>query len=265
MWGRVRFRAVHVPRWRWVWAVAVILLGLAVTDGLHRPLDALPVAVPVQPRTMLREEPIYTVPVREKWISFAVNIDWGGELLPRMLQLFEDRHATVTFFPTGRWAAMEPELVRELVRAGHELGNHGYRHDHPKSLGNEALRDHIVRNQRLLEDLTGVTTTLYAPPYGEVDARIAAVSAQTGHWTVMWTIDTIDWQRPNPDVIVRRVVPNVQPGAIVLMHPTEPTLAALPTMLDMLLADGWSVVPVGVLLERALSMQPSGSDASPRE
>lgn len=262
--GTVRFRVIRLPRMGWWWALLAVLLGLAVSDGLDRPLAALPVAVPTTSRPVMRDQPIYTVPVKEKLISFAVNVDWGGELLPRMLELFEKHGARVTFFPTGRWASMEPELVREIVRAGHELGNHGYRHDHPKALGDDALRDHIVSNQRLLQQLTGVTTTLYAPPYGEVDARIASVSAATGHWTIMWTIDTIDWQRPNPDVIVRRVVPKVQPGAIVLMHPTEPTLAALPTMLVALQADGWTVVPVGVLLERALAAQAASTGPTSR-
>jgi len=51
---------------------------------------------------------------------------------------------------------------------------------------------------------------------------------------------------------VDRVLSRVQPGAIVLMHPTEPTLIALPVILDRLLADGWRVVPVGELLRAAV-------------
>lgn len=258
--GSVRFKALNVSKaakWRGLLVMALAALAyVAAVPGDVQPV--IPVAGPMPARPVMRTDPIYTLPVNERLVSFAVNIDWGGEFLPRMLEVFESRGIKVTFFPTGRWAGLEPELTRELVRAGHELGNHGFRHDHPKSLGDAALRDHIVRNQQLLKDLTGVTTRLYAPPYGEVDGRVARISAESDHWTIMWTVDTVDWQRPSPEVIVRRVVPKVQPGAIVLMHPTEPTVAALPTMVDMLLADGWMIVPVGMMLDHALEKQ-SGS------
>lgn len=245
----VTIRVVNVSRWT-SWAV-VVLFGLAVWGALQ--LDGHITAVPASaPRALRPEEPVYTVPVEERILSFAVNVDWGSEWLPAMLDLFDERDVKVTFFPTGRWAELEPELVKELVRRGHELGNHGYRHDHPKQLDDASLRAHISRSRDLLAELTGVATRLYAPPYGEVDGRIARIAAELGHWTIMWTLDTIDWQRPAPEVIVRRVVPRAQPGAIVLMHPTEPTVAALPTMLDALADAGWRLVPVGDLLNRAV-------------
>lgn len=242
---------------------AALLVVAAAWYGAAQAPGSLRVLAPAD--ALRREAPVYRVPTQKPWVAFAVNVDWGDEVLPAMLALFEREGIQVTFFPTGRWANRAPELVRAMAAQGHEVGNHGFTHDHPKALSDQALRQMIQRNEELLFALVGEQPRLFAPPYGEVDGRIARVASELGYWTVMWTIDTIDWQRPNPDVIVRRVVPNVQPGAIVLMHPTEPTLAALPTMLDVLLADGWSVVPVGVLLERALSMQPSGSDASPRE
>lgn len=276
--GTVRFEAIVVARLMKWWTVLLLASAVVVARWpLWMPVasgppfsaengryTAVPVAMPMGPRPVHRGEPIYTMPVDERLVSFAVNVDWGAEFLPRMLQVLEEHNTKVTFFPTGRWAALEPELLRELVRAGHELGNHGYRHDRPKALGDEALREHITRSQQLLRDLTGVTTRLYAPPYGEVDARIARISAETDHWTIMWTVDTVDWQRPAPEVIVRRVVPKVQPGAIVLMHPTEPTVAALPTILDMLTAEGWTIVPVGTMLDRALTAQSeTGGRAGP--
>lgn len=249
MLGPVTIRAVNVSRWK-TWA-AVLLFGLAVWAAAK--FEGHILAVPAAaPRSLRQEEPVYTVPVQEPVMSFAVNVDWGSEWLPSMLDLFDERGVRVTFFPTGRWAEAEPELLKEIVRRGHELGNHGYRHDHPKQLDDASLRAHISRSRDLLAELTGVSTRLYAPPYGEVDARIARIAAELDHWTIMWTLDTIDWQRPAPEVVVRRIVPRAQPGAIVLMHPTEPTVAALPTMLDALVDAGWQIVPVGDLLARAL-------------
>lgn len=256
MGGRVAFRVLKATCVR-RWVVVFPLLAAAwLARSVHPGGDVLPVAAPSGPMPLRRTEPVYIVPTRERLVAFAVNVDWGTEFLPPLLDVLDERGVKVTFFPTARWAEAEPELVRELVRRGHELGNHGFRHDHPKQLNDAALRDDIVRTQRVLLELTGVETRLYAPPYGEVDSRIARIADDAGHWTIMWTLDTVDWQRPRPDVIVRRVVPRVQPGAIVLMHPTEPTLAALPTIIDQLSASAWSIVPVGTLLDAATGPRP---------
>lgn len=251
--GVVVFRAFRAERWRRFGLLALLAVGAAAAVWTAGDRRAGYEAVPVTAAPLKRGDIVYSVPTSERLISFAVNIDWGEEFLPGMLDVFEQTGVRVTFFPTGRWAGLHPETLRELLAAGHELGNHGWRHDHPKNLGDDALREHIVRNRDQLRDIAGVETVLYAPPYGEVDARIARVADESGHWTIMWTLDTIDWQRPAPSVIVQRIVPRAQPGSIVLMHPTEPTLAALPTMIQALQADGYELIPIGELIERSQS------------
>ena len=69
-----------------------------------------------------------------------------------------------------------------------------------------------------------------------------------GYKTVLWTIDTADWQRPAPTVIIDRVIERASNGALVLMHPTQPTLEALPIIIDQLLKKGFRLVTVGELL-----------------
>lgn len=247
--GVARFYAVTLRSWRpWLGVVLLLAAALAAWRG-EEPVLA-PASVPLVAGLDARK-PVYVVPVQERLISFAVNVDWGDEYLPGMLSVLAERGVRVTFFPTGRWAAGRPELLRRMVEGGHELGNHGYRHDHPKALTDQQLAELIVRNRELLAELAGVQTVLFAPPYGEVDPRIVRIAAETGHWTIMWTVDTVDWRRPPPETIVQRVLSRVQPGAIVLMHPTAPTLAALPVILDRLLSEGWRVVPVGELLAAA--------------
>lgn len=244
---------------RWAGTAAALLLAglLSVAGGPGGGPSAAPeatvvsVSVPLAPGLDPRK-PVYSVPVGERLVSFGVNVDWGDEYLPGMLAELERRAVHVTFFPTGRWARRRPDLVRTMVARGHELGNHGDQHDHPRALADDRLAELITRGREVLEETAGVRTQLFAPPYGEVDPRIARVAAETGHWTIMWTVDTVDWRRPAPEVIVDRVLSRVQPGAIVLMHPTEPTLIALPVILDRLLADGWRVVPVGELLRAAV-------------
>lgn len=231
-------------------AAAVLVVAAAWYGAMQEP-GSLGVLAPAEP--LRREQPVYRVPTDQPWVAFAINVDWGDEVLPGMLALFEREGIRVTFFPTGRWASRTPELVRQIGEGGHEVGNHGFAHDHPKALSDEALTRLIQENEELLFSLVGEQPRLFAPPYGEVDQRIARVAAGLGYWTIMWTIDTIDWQRPAPGRIVERVVPRLASGAIILMHPTEPTLEALPQILEAIRAKGMEVVPVGQLIEAGLA------------
>lgn len=194
--------------------------------------------------------PIFSAPEAGKAVSFAVNVDWGEEHLPAMLEVFERYGAQVTFFLTGSWARRHPELARALREAGHEVANHGLTHAHPKQLSDEGLTRLIIENDRLLREIVGDPSRLFAPPYGEWDARIVQHAASLGFPTVLWTLDTIDWQDPSPETIIGRVAPKISDGAIVLMHPRSNTLAALPAMLEGVAAQGYKVVSVGTLLER---------------
>lgn len=250
--GRVWFWAVRFDRFvdGALLAAAVLVVAAAWYGALNEP-RSLGVLAPTGP--LRREQPVYRVPTSRPLVAFAVNVDWGDEVLPAMLEFFDREGIRVTFFPTGRWANRAPELVREMAARGHEVGNHGLAHDHPKALSNEALTRMIQENEQILFALVGEQPRLFAPPYGEVDERIARVAADLGYWTIMWTIDTIDWQRPAPSRIVERVVPRLASGAIILMHPTEPTLQALPQILGAIRAKGFQVVPVGRLIEAGLA------------
>ena len=66
--------------------------------------------------------------------------------------------------------------------------------------------------------------------------------------TVLWSIDTVDWQNPTPQWIINRVENMTQSGAIILMHPTPVTVKALPEILTTLKEQGYEIVPLEKLL-----------------
>ena len=99
-------------------------------------------------------------------------------------------------------------------------------------------------------DATGQKPMLFAPPAGDFNKQTVAVAAELGYKTILWTLDTIDWDRPAPTVIIDRVVSRIQNGAFVLMHPTEPTAQALPLIIEQLQQRGYSIVPVSQILNQ---------------
>ena len=181
-------------------------------------------------------------------MSLTINVDWGEELVPVILKILQEKDVKATFFVTGRWAKKFPEMVQQIHHAGHEVGNHGYSHAHPNQLSAAEFQQHVKKNEEIIYQLTGQRNYLYAPPYGEYNKNVVKMTTDLGYKLIMWSADTIDWQRPSPEVIVNRVLRKAAKGGIVLMHPVKQTVEALPTIIDRLQAKDYQLVTISELL-----------------
>ncbi len=194
-------------------------------------------------------QPIYQGSREGKRLALAINIDWGEEYLPAILEDLAAKKVKVTFFVTGAWMRKNPLLLQEIVARGHEVGNHGFSHKDPTHLSDGDLVKLIEDTGILLKNLCNIEMKLFAPPAGAVNDRVAKIAASLGYETIMWTIDTIDWQRPAPEVIIDRVIGKLEPGAIILAHPTAPTQVALPKIIEISRARGYEFVTVGEIIK----------------
>jgi peptidoglycan/xylan/chitin deacetylase (PgdA/CDA1 family) len=89
---------------------------------------------------------------------------WGTEYVPAMLDLLKGKNIRITFFIGGEWAAENPELLKRMVREGHELGNHGYHHKHHSDLSFKENCQEIIMTEEVIKEIAGVKTCLFAPP-----------------------------------------------------------------------------------------------------
>lgn len=208
--------------------------------GIHFYLRAGPVS---------HSQPVYQGSGRNKEVAFTVNVFWGEEYIPQMLEILSRENVKATFFLGGSWVKKFPDLAARIAREGHEIGSHGYSHPHPDRLSkSENLRD-IRKAEEIIVQATGIKPGLYAPPYGERGPAVLQAADEASYRTILWSLDTIDWQLPPPGMIVQRVTGKVHNGAIVLMHPTAPTVRALPDIIRILKKEGYRLVTVPVLLE----------------
>lgn len=189
-------------------------------------------------------EPIFQGNTGGKMVAISVNVDWGEEFLPAMLDEFKKNNAQVTFFVTGRWAEKNPDMLQKMAQAGHSIQNHGYRHVHFNALGSEEIGAEIKKAEDIIYTITGQRPSFFASPYGEYNPRLVKAVNGIGYQYIMWSVDTIDWQKPAPETIVNRVIKKVHNDAIILMHPTEPTVKALPALLSQLQAQGYQMVTI---------------------
>lgn len=165
-------------------------------------------------------------------VCLMINVYWGTEYISEMLEVFDAYDVTTTFFIGGSWAENEPEKLAEIFNSGHEIGNHGYFHrDHDKLSYNQN-EEEIKACHTIIKTNINVAMTLFAPPSGSYNKTTLAVANSLGYTTIMWSKDTIDWRDKDSDLVFSRATKNIAGGDLVLMHPTQHTLKALPQILD---------------------------------
>ncbi|MGE5557865.1 MAG: polysaccharide deacetylase family protein [Bacillota bacterium] len=194
--------------------------------------------------------PVFRGPDGKAGISLTFNVDWGEEYIPALLDILNRYRVRATFFLTGSWTRKNTALARKIAAQGHEVANHGYSHEHIIGSGRNEVRELIVRNEKLLKEVCGRCALLFAPPYGEWDTMVVTTAGNLGYRTVLWTIDTVDWQKPLPATIEARVKARLASGSIILMHPTDPTVKALPAILNYAASKGFTAMPVTDLLKK---------------
>ena len=160
----------------------------------------------------------------------------------RLLDGLAQRGIQATFFLIGGQAQAEPELVRRMALAGHQVGNHTWSHVYLDRAA-DAMEE-ISRTDALLRQLLGEGTYWLRPPYGQISEGLE-VSVPM----VKWSVDPRDWESRDKDKVVAAILEAVHDNAIILLHDIYPTSvdAALEAA-DILTAQGYRFLTVEELL-----------------
>lgn len=196
----------------------------------------------------LKPSPIYRGNSNKSMVSFMINVAWGNEYLPEILKTLEKYKVKTTFFLDGSWVSKYPDEARKIVQAGHEIGNHAYSHPDMKKISMNRIRLELTKTNEVIQKELKMKPTLFAPPSGSYDERVVQLAAQEGMYTILWTLDTVDWKKPAPMTIINRINPQLANGSLILMHPTESSAKALSSMLDAARAKGLKAGTVSELL-----------------
>jgi len=191
--------------------------------------------------------PIYKGNPNKKMVAFMVNVAWGTEELKGMLDILEQENIKLTFFMDGMWLKQNMELAATMLESGHELANHAYSHPDMSKLSRAKQMEQISKTNELLEQLN-VKSKWFAPPSGDYNQTTVEVAKEFDMHTVLWTIDTIDWQNPPPAQIVNRISQKIGPGHLVLMHPKQVTKEALLDLINVAREKGLAIGTVSETL-----------------
>jgi len=151
----------------------------------------------------------------------ALTIDDGPDpvVTPAVLDLLERGQAKATFFCIGARAAMHPDLCREIVRRGHEIGNHSQHHRHIFSfMGPARMRRELLQAQDTLTAITGRRPRFFRAPAGLRNPLLDPVLPGLGLTLASWTRRGYDTRTGDPQLLLARLARNLAAGDVLLLH-----------------------------------------------
>ena len=200
-----------------------------------------------------RELPIYCVDTTENKVALSFDAAWGAEDFPKIMDTLDKHNGKVTFFMTGGWVTDNPDCVKELVKRGHDLGNHSEHHYDMTTISQSEKESELKSVHDRVKELTGYEMFLFRPPYGAYDNAVIKTAYQLNYYPIQWSVDSLDWKDYGVDSIIDTVCNHkaLGPGAIILCHNgAKYTAEALDTMLTQLEEKGYTIVPISELIMR---------------
>jgi peptidoglycan/xylan/chitin deacetylase (PgdA/CDA1 family) len=214
---------------------------------------------------------VWSVPTTAPLAALTFDDGPDPELTPRILDILAEHGARATFNVMGWNATRHPDLVRAVVAAGHELGNHTWTHLDLAQQSASQTRRQLELGRQAIEEVAGVRLRWFRPPRGELTGGAACAAAELGQDLLLWSVDRGPGNVGTPGAVANHLARTVVRGDVVGLHdgigrgtfaPHSSTarrlrarrlveVAALPTALERLQARGIRLVTASELLEAA--------------
>jgi peptidoglycan-N-acetylglucosamine deacetylase len=195
----------------------------------------------------------HTGKTQERVIALTFD-DGPGPYSPQILQLLKEHNIRATFFLSGSQIEAYPKLAREIVEAGHEIGNHTYHHFNyglAKNAYPERFIHELQQTEAALKRVGGTKTRIVRMPHG-------ALTKSNRHWLlptlkendyalVHWSFGS-DWLlKKSAEEMANEYIAAAKPGAVFLFHDggrkREKTLHAVKVVIETLQKDGYRFIP----------------------
>ena len=136
----------------------------------------------------------------------------------RVLEVLARHNVRATFFLIGRYVQQRPEIVREVVKAGHVIGNHTFTHPLLTFKSSAEVRKELTDCRSAIQDAVGKHSSLFRPPFGGRRPAVLRIARELGLEPIMWNVTGYDWNAPPAVVIEKKVSSQIRGGDVILLH-----------------------------------------------
>lgn len=182
---------------------------------------------------------------------------------PHTIPLLEvlARHGVhATFFLIGQYVRHRPDIAREVVQAGHIVGNHTYTHPLLTFQSTAEIRRQLTDCRAALTDAIGEHSNLFRPPFGGRRPAVLRIARQLGLNPIMWNVTGYDWNAPPASAIEQKVSSQIRGGDVILLHDgghkqfgadRSQTVLATDNLIARYKSEGYEFVTIPQMLEQA--------------
>ena len=168
----------------------------------------------------------------EKVIYLTFDAGYENGNTPMILDALKKHQVPAAFFVVGNYLETSPDLVKRMVAEGHIVANHTYHHpDMSKISDPESFAKELSSLETSYTEITGETMRkYYRPPQGKYSKANLQMAKALGYQTFFWSLAYVDWyqdQQPTKEEAFKKLLGRIHPGAIVLLHSTSSTNAAI--------------------------------------
>ncbi len=196
----------------------------------------------------LSPSPIYKGNSEKPMVTLLINVAWGNEFIPPILDILKKQEVQATFFFDGSWVKENPGLAKTIYKDHHEIGNHAYSHPDLNTYSKAQTTKELKKTNAIIKKTLGLKPLWFAPPSGSFKQDTVDVANELGMMTILWTVDTVDWKKPESAAMVARVISKIENGSMILMHPTQPTAQGLNQMINSIKEKGYQIGTVSDLM-----------------
>lgn len=226
-------------------ALAVVLFcgGVSAMFGLHDAIETgswglsfrgagEPPIGNADAASLRRYDAVYLGDTNDKVLYLTFDAGYENGCTAQILDTLKAHNAKAAFFVVGNYLESAPELVQRMADEGHLVGNHTWHHYDMSRIAEErAFSAELTRVEEKYRELTGqAMKKYYRPPQGVYSEDNLRMAQSLGYRTVFWSLAYVDWlqdDQPTAEEAFSKLLPRTHPGAIVLLHSTSATNAAI--------------------------------------
>ncbi len=190
------------------------------------------------------------VPTNEKVVALTFD-DGPTEYTQAVLALLRSHQFKGTFFCIGRQIEKYPKIVKECFDEGHLIGNHTFSHSQLTGFRNmKKMIKEIRQTDKRITSITNAPVHYFRPPFGVTNPSIMRALKRTGHIVIGWNVRSLDTVKNNEEKIYNRIIKQIKPGSIVLLHDTsKKSIQVLERLLSYLVEHDFRCLTVEELLK----------------
>ena len=213
----------------WIVAGQVVETG---SWGLSFQTEGAPPSGPAGAEQLRRLDAAYLGATTQKKIYLTFDAGYENGCTEQILDVLKNHNVSAAFFLVGNYLEKNPDLVRRMVAEGHIVGNHTMHHyDMSKISDKEAFTKELQDLEALYKEVNGEEMQkYYRPPQGIYSQSNLEMAQELGYRTVFWSLAYVDWNndsQPTADYAFSKRIPRIHNGAVVLLHSTSKTNAAI--------------------------------------